>query len=351
MKIGMMGAWNTDSGASIHAEFVGRGWKKLGHQLQIFSFYRHSFHGTAIVGEDEDYVKRCFTVWDGPPPRLNPVPILTSDFDFFVTQDLGMLPKDELGKIFHWIKKKAKTITVIHDGRLADDPGFYQFDWDAIVCFDKRYRDFLVKAYPEKRIHIIPYPCHPLEYGDKQKARKELNLPGDKKIVFLFGPAAQHSLENIPAVISLAKKYPLMILVVTKDKNALKGYREIKKKYKVDLELRVDSPDIQQLYKYLWASDALLLTKKPGPWVVVSSTVFQCLGAGCPIVALNSNFVELFGKELFKFSNFAELKTNLIDIFQEKPRVKAKLKAAERYVKNNSGEEIAKKFLKLFNNL
>lgn len=351
MKIGMMGAWNTDSGASIHAEFVGRGWKKLGHAVKVFSFYKHSFHGTAIVGEDEDYVTRCFTVWNGPPPRLDPVPFLTSDFEFFVTQDLGMLPKDELGKIFHWIKKRAKTITVIHDGKLAEDPGFYQFDWDAIVCFDKRYKEFLARAYPEERIHIIPYPCRSLEPGDRRKAREELNLPQDKKIVFLFGPAAKNSLENIPAIIPLKDKYPVMLLVVTRDREGIKGFGELKANHQIEVELREESPDIHQLYKYLWAADALLLTKKPAGWVVISSTVFQCLGAGCPIVAFNSDFVELFDKELMKFSNHEQLKENLIDIFEQKSAVQATLKAAEKYVKANSGEEIAKKFLKFFENI
>ena len=50
-----------------------------------------------------------------------------------------MLPKDLLGKIFHRIKKQAKTINVVHDGKLTDDSSFYQFDWDAIVSFDDRW--------------------------------------------------------------------------------------------------------------------------------------------------------------------------------------------------------------------
>ena len=115
MKIAMMSAWNEDSGASTHAELIGREWEKIGHDLKVFSFFTHDFDGTPIVGKDEDYVIRCFTTSTYEYPYLDPRPILEADFDNFVAQDLGMLPKDCLGKIFHHIQKKSCTLTVIHD--------------------------------------------------------------------------------------------------------------------------------------------------------------------------------------------------------------------------------------------
>jgi hypothetical protein len=111
-----MGGWNTDSGAFIHSEFIGRGFIELGHKLKVFTFLRKSFHGTVITGKDEEWVERCFSVSSRVPQILDPIPFLTSNYQFFVVEDLGMLPKDHLGKIFHRIKKKAKTINVIHDG-------------------------------------------------------------------------------------------------------------------------------------------------------------------------------------------------------------------------------------------
>ena len=61
MKIAIMGAWNSDSGASVLAELIGHQWEKMGHQLTVFSFLKKDFHGTAIAKKDESYVKRCFT--------------------------------------------------------------------------------------------------------------------------------------------------------------------------------------------------------------------------------------------------------------------------------------------------
>jgi|GEM_PF-5571520 hypothetical protein len=60
MKIGMMGAWNQTCGVSIHAELVGRAWVEQGHPLRGFSFIENDYHGRSLVGQDEDYVTRCF---------------------------------------------------------------------------------------------------------------------------------------------------------------------------------------------------------------------------------------------------------------------------------------------------
>jgi len=129
MKIAMMGAWNTDSGASIHAELIGREWVKMGIDLKVFTFYRHAFHGMAFTRkEDEDYVSRCFTVQGFPEPHMDTAPFLENDYDIFVAQDLGMLPREQLLDIFPYIKKKAKTINVIHDGELSTKPNFFKFD-------------------------------------------------------------------------------------------------------------------------------------------------------------------------------------------------------------------------------
>jgi hypothetical protein len=349
MKIGMMGGWNTDSGASFLSELIGRPWVEEGHDLTVFTFYDYAFHGTQITGVDEKYVIRCFTVSGYTPNKLNPVPFLTTDYDIFVVQDLGMLPKDLLGKIFHRIKKKAKTVNVIHDGKFSEDPAFYQFDWDAIVCFDERYKSFLVKVYDPDIIHIIPYPCYPTAKGDKGEARKKLRLPPDKKIVFGFGPAAKTTIEVVHSIAELSRDYPILLLVTTKDKTGIQEFRKLQKQGIMEIDLREEAPDIKRLYDYLHASDALIFNKKSTSHVVVSSTVLQCLGSGCPIVARDSNYVEYLDKEVMKYSSEEELKKKLCAIFDESEEYKITMNAAEEYVKKKSTQ--AKLYIALFSTL
>lgn len=353
MKIAIMGAWNTDSGASIHAELIGRSFVELGHKVSVLTFFKDSFHGTMVVGEDEDYVIRCFSVSSEESPQLLATPFLTSDYEFFVAEDHGMFPLGHLGKIFHWIKKKAKTIAVIHDGALKEDPDFYQFEWDAIVCFDERYYNFLKTAYPEKIIHIIPYPCFPWNPGNLEESRKALSLPLDKKIVFLFGPASEFGADKFDILTKINEEYPILVVVATKHRGSLQKWRMLKSKdARGIIEMREEGLSIEKLYQYLYASDLFLYNKptKPGV-VVVASTAFQCLGSGCPMVALESSFVEILGNSIYRYKNDGELKASIVSAFERDERYKKVIRNAEKYVKENTAMNIAKKFVELFKSL
>ena len=303
MKIAIMGGWNIASGASIHSELLGRELAK-NNELLVMSFYKNSHHGLGITREDEDYVVRCFTRSGVKKSKLDPLPFITEDYDIFIVEDLGMLPISLLTEIFPKIKKKAKTINVIHDGKISSKQGFYKLDWDAVVCFDERYKSFLKLKYPENKIHIIPYPSPPINTGNKEDIRKKLKLPKDKKIIFLFGRLAYYIKNCVPAINKIAEKYNILLLSVSN--NYVNNQFEIGKKMKAvesknyEIEIREEDLNIDELYQYLFASDALLYPKPSQAQVVVPSTIFQCLGSLCPIVACDSNFVDMFCDEIFK---------------------------------------------------
>ena len=86
-------------------------------------------------------------------------------------------------------------MNIIHEAELSSDPSFYQFQWESIVCFDQRYRKFLREAFPEEKIHIIPFPCHPVTKGNKTEARLKLALPLNMKILLIFGQHVEKDLE------------------------------------------------------------------------------------------------------------------------------------------------------------
>ena len=171
MKIGMMSAWNTDSGVSIHAEAVGKVWREMGHELSVFTFIREDFHGEGFTGADEDYVIRCLGTQQ--TNFLDPRPILTAPLDILVVQDVNMLPAENLAKIFSLMRKKAKTVHIVHEKTLPEEVGFYQFDWDGVSYFCHR-QNFLNGIYPEAK--LIHFPCFPLRSKDKREARKRLEM-------------------------------------------------------------------------------------------------------------------------------------------------------------------------------
>ncbi|MBN1899382.1 MAG: hypothetical protein JW827_11440 [Spirochaetes bacterium] len=352
MKISIMGGWNTDSGASLHCESIGREFIQMGHKLMVFSFYTYAFHGTQITGEDEEYVTRCYTHFNYNPLKLDPIPFITNDYEYFIAEDVGMVPKELLNKIFNThIKKKAKTVSVYHDNHLSEDPAFYQFDWDAIVCFDQRFKDILVKAYPAKKIHIIPYPCSSWIPGDKKEAREKLYLPQDKKIIFTFGLNTHRVLKILKDTDVLHKDYPSMILALTKDRLTIKSLNELKKKMKTPMEIREEAPSIDRVFQYLHASDLMIYYRDPLPHVVVGSTVLQCLGAGCAILGNKTRFTESFGQEIFKYDNPEEMVQAIREVFNESEQYKKVIKMAKKYSVANSSREVAKKFIALYKKL
>lgn len=341
-KIAMMTAWNTDSGVAIHAEPIGKAWLQMGHQLRVFTFLKDDFHGEEITAEDEPFVARCFGTSTGTN-YLDPRPILSVDYDFFVVQDLGMLPREKLAKIFPVIKRKAKAVHIVHDNAPSADPSFWECDWDAVVYFDLRQERFLRRIYGE-RAHYIPFPCFPRRRGDRAEARQRLSLPLDRKIVVVFCRRSyQPYLPQLPD----PELEDVLFLVLTN--------REIGADWP-QTEVRRESFFPHSLFdEYLFAADALILHKMstaPQEIGILSSTTYQVLGSGCPILAPRiSDYFWPFGREVLKYGDRRELKELLLDVLAEGEQYRESREAAEKFVEEHSSEKVAAQFLRLFQSL
>jgi hypothetical protein len=350
MKLAILSRWNSACGVSLHAELVGREWVKNGHNLTVFAPDM-----IRPIGKDEKYVVRCFSdEGDHTEAFFNQEPLLDTDYEILVVERVEWVPLEPLKKIFSEIKKKAKIIYVVHERRLPTNPLFYEFDWDAIVCFDQRYKEQWRKRFDEDKIHIISYPTGHLQKGDKQRARKESDLPLDKRIVFSFGWAPElHIFPIIPALQGLNENFPFLYLVladpeyIAADIQLLKGHKFI--------ELRHELATMDRIYTYLHASDVYLIHKqreeiREGE-AVVPSSILMCMGALAPVITSDTDFVWFLDKEVVKYSNNDELRRLLINIFKGDEIVIKVLKESEKYVINHSPERIAEQFIKLFDKL
>jgi len=351
MKIGIMTRWNMFSGQSSHAEPIAHAWLEMGHELKVFA--PKGLDTALLYGPDEPFVHRCFVqdVWGQRENKdyfFDPRPYLGEDYEIFLMEMAYLMPMPEMLAIFPQIRRKAKTVLVVHETGLPPDPNWYKFEWDAIVCFDERYKAFMAEAYPEEKIAVIPYPCHPPQHGDKKQARLRLSLPLDRKIVFAYGFNIVHNhVELFPVMESLSKDYPVLLFLLTHH-----DWTKVEPKPGF-LMLRDEMPDNEKLYTYLHACDGYVNyvggTEYKIQGVGVSSSVAACLGAGRPVLVPSyCNFFDLSGKEVIKYGNLPELEQRLRDIFEAAGYVKESLAAAEEYATRNSGFEIAKRFIQLF---
>ena len=351
MKIAMMTRWNVPSGQSSHAEPIGRAWLEMGHELKLFA--PAGMDLSLLYGQDEPFVRRCYMqdIW-GERERsdyfFDPRPFLEEDYDIFLVEMASIMPMPELLEIFPQIKKKAKTILVVHETGLPQDPNWSKFDWDAIICFDERYKKFLSKAFPEKKIAIIPFPCHPPAHGDKKAARKLLGLPLDRKIVFAYGADSVYfHVDLLPVMERLSKDYPVLFLLLTHHtQTAVPELKSLPKYFVVRDEMPIDD----RLYSYLHACDAYIYYGRVSiDGVGVSSCAMTCLGAGRPVLVSGyCNFFDLSGREIIKYGDFEDLEQKLRAIFDGTESVKESLAAAEEYAARYSAPEIASQFIELF---
>jgi len=347
----MMTRWNVPSGQSSHAEPIGRAWLKIGHKLKVFA--PAGMDLSLIYQKDEPFVRRCYMqdIWgerDRSDYFFDPRPFLKEDYEIFLVEMASIMPMPELLEIFPKVKKKAKTVFVVHETGLPQDPNWYKFDWDAIVCFDERYKEFLGKAFPGEKIVIIPFPCHHPARGDKRAARKLLGLPLDKKIVFAYGADSVYfHVELLPVMEKLSQDYPVLFVLLTHHTQTVVPELKSKPKY---FMVRDEMPTDDRLYTYLHASDAYIYYGRVSiDGVGVSSCATTCLGAGRPVLVPGyCNFFDLSGKEVIKFGDFDDLGQKLRAIFDGTESIRESLAAAERYTIRNSSSRIAAQFIELF---
>ena len=349
MKIAMMTPWNVACGVSIHAELIGREWVKAGHELKVFAPQEE---GKLPTARDEPFVSRCYSRgkdFHGGLERLwlDSEPLLKSDYEFFVAQNLELLPVRELAEIFPQITGKAKTTLVIHEGDkscLASSE-YQAFNWDTVICFDERYRTEFSKLFSTESIRVIPYPAHPKLLGDKEESRKKLGLPLDGRIILTYGISMQQHLPVFFAIKQLNKAFPLKYLLLAHETPA-EILNEVKAKYDF-VEVREGAHSIEELYSYLHASDVLLLHKQSAG-LVVSSSVYLCLGSGCPIVIFEGRYTEDLGEEVFKYKNLGELQRLLARMFEGES---SRQEAIDKFLTEREASKVASSFIELFSSI
>jgi len=354
MRIGMMTPWNANSGPSICAELIGREWVEAGHDLRVFAHDGSNSPDGIVIQEDEEYVERCFgTSYWGRDEWLDPEPILRFRPEIFTVQNLAIMPMNELFKVYGEIRRYSKTALVIHEGYLPDEPLFYKFEWDAIICFDERYVRLFSTVYPKDKLHIIPFPYHPIVSGDKGEARRMLSLPLNRKIILFFGYSAWRNLPLIPALDEVNRICPLHILVLTTDGRSLRGFKLESRRVKLPIEIRVEAPPLSRLYKYLHAADVFVkhVEDEPGDEnITLSSTVHLCLGSECPIMVSDAKIFESLNEQVVKYParNLEKFKSRLIQVLTDRDLIEALKRAARKCIEENSASKIAERYLTLF---
>ncbi len=336
MKIAVMTHWNDETGAAVHAKALVNAWLEMGHKVTVFSFFRDAIEADKLTGKDERYVIRCFG-----KNSLDPRPVLTTEFDIFVVEDLKSLPVEQLVKIFPMIRERARTVHVVHENKLPKEAWFYQLPWDKVIYFDER-QDFLRDVFPDAV--YIPFPCFPVRRGDKYESRKRLGLPEDKKIIFSFCqrefcPYLRYLCEEL-------KHKAILLFVIYPGYEMLE--RELAPPWMIVREEGALSEE--RFDEYLFASDAVIFHKYHAKYPrLVSATIFQAIGAGCPIfIPQQSEYFQPLKDEVVYYSDTEDLCRKLVDFCEDESIAKRVIEAEEVYTHIRSADKIAEIYIDVF---
>ncbi len=354
MRIAVFTRWNATCGISLHAELIVREWVRRGYNVKVFAPTIESastdWHHRVLEIKDEPWVIRCYEETDDPKGGyIDFEKILEHDFDIFVVEAYARQPVEKLKELIGKVRRRAKTVAIIHGFRREHTDPFALMDFDAYVVFDNRYIEELLKPFLDRigdRIHIIPYPCTPPLNVEPQRP----GFAEGKILFFSFGrqPPEEYR-DYFEALRRLRSSYDLVYWIIRSD-----GLLDVNEKWVKQWWMR---PPLETLYKYLKASDIHLLPKGRSRYVVVSSTVYQTLGALVPIVTPNTRYVETIPTDengigvIVKYNNVDDLVRKLkllIDDTETRTRV---IREAYRFVEENSVEKIADKYLELFRSL
>ncbi|WFO75830.1 glycosyltransferase family 4 protein [Desulfurococcaceae archaeon MEX13E-LK6-19] len=357
MKIAIMGRWNATCGVSLHAELIGRKLIELGHKIVVFaptlSSADKDWHHRHIDVEDEPWVHRVFEETDEYSypfgGKINAVEIFKEDFDVFIVEAYNRFPVEEFKKIAKRIRKRAPLILITHLGYIRDTEPLMEIEWDAIVVFDKRFIDEIIKFFGEKIVRktvIIPYPYAII--NDVLPRRPDF---AKGKILFItYGrqPIVEY-LDYIRVLRKLKKKYDFVYWIIRSD-----GKIPFNEKWIIQTVMR---PDIRTIYSLVMGADIHLLPKGETRAVVLSSTLNQILYAGTPTVVPDTRYFEYIqvnGDGIgpvvkYPLGNTIDLYEKIVALIENDELREYVSREAKKLALKYSDEVVAKMFIELFN--
>lgn len=343
MNIGILSRWNATCGVSMHAELIGTEFLKMGHNLKVFAPYTQTANKWwhhKIIRDDEEFVIRCYSELDPDTMSNGKVEVekvLSEDIDLLIVESYISIPYSDVENLAR--KIDAVTVAVVHEGAREDIRYSDMHVFDAIVAFDERYvREVIYDC--KDIIKIIPYPCYPAKKGKRKFAE-------DKLTFFSFGrQPVEEYVDFIQALDGLSRKYDLIYRIVRSD-----GLLPFAKEWLHQEQKRLR--DTEEVYRYLHSSDIHLLPKGDTENVVVSSTLYQCLGSLVPTVVPNTRHFEVLPEEkpVVIYDDVNDLKEKLELLIECESFREKIVKAAERYVERFRSDKIAREFIELFKSI
>jgi glycosyltransferase involved in cell wall biosynthesis len=227
----------------------------------------------------------------------------------------------------------------------------------------------LVKCHGvhSKKIKVIPHGCPDLPMVSSSKIKPILGLENNVVLsTFGFlskGKGIEHVIQALPEIIRREPRIIYNIIGVThpqikraEGENYRRTLLKIAKDLKVSKHIKFHNRFLSkhELYNYLQATD-VYITPYPSPNQVSSGTLSYALAAGKAVVStpyIHAKEALDKGRGLFcKFNDSSSIAEKVIEILENKSLRKSLEYKAYSYIRKFTWPLVAKKYLKLFDEL
>lgn len=285
--------------------------------------------------------------------------LILSSIEFGIFEKTSMLLSDKYDTNY----KVAIWHTVLRDpvGEYLKYIREIDTDYDVHIVHTVVQKTWLSK-YVSKPVYLIPHGTLIWDPVPAGEAKEKLGLPGDMKIAFVFGFAADN--KGLDEITSVAKKIniPNFSLVMSAGVNTASKEAEEYTGHIRDFLMRTtQNTNVMVLGKYLteeeinlWASaaDMLIFNYKTPPYVgSASGAMKRVLAAGKPIICVNDNRLEelVDGQHCLKFhaGDLDEFARCITTILSDKDTADKLGKNCRALAEQTSWDRTAEKVLKL----
>ncbi len=350
MHLCIISRWNASCGISLHAELIGREFIQRGFKLHALAPTIESanvdWHHRILDVDDEEWVIRCYEESSSGYGYIDKRVFERINCDILIIELYNRLPYRSLSHLID--KLDSKVVVVVHSTRKEELIPLNYIRYDAIVVFDERYINELLKdTYYDKigsKTYIIPYPCvEPINVEPYKPS-----FAKGKVLFFSFGrqPYNEYA-EYIEALRRLRSKYDLVYWIIRSD-GLIPG---VKDEWVIQWRMR---PSLTTLYRYLKASDIHLVPKSKTKRVVVSSTIYQTLASFVPIVTPDTRYVETIPTNndgigpIVKYKDIKDLINKLEQLINDEELRRYIIGKAREFLETCKVSKIVERFIDLF---
>jgi len=367
MKVGLVSTWNAKCGIATYTSYLGKALQQLGLNVTILAERKDVLPNGYDPNFDSPlkYIE-CWSRYESYDKLVETVK--KGKFDVIhIQHQFGLFPYQQtLKQLLVDLKGLGSRVVVtLHDvigfnPQMADYFGCIVEYADSIIVHTDLCKQLMVRVWkcPTEKLKLIPHGTKLISVPTVEEARKQLNLPLDKKIILSWGFIWESKglLELVEILAELNKTFPNVMLIHAGGMHPVISKKDyLKKIFKKALQLGVRPEnfkitgflDEQRIVQYFGACNLIVLNYMRGS-ASASGAAHRALASHRPIVGTDDPCIAEIPKYTVPRFDKQALLQGIIKVFENKTLQKQLVEKAEKVAEETSWENVTEQHKKVY---